>query len=167
MSKSKYQNQGFTLMEVIVSIGIIMTVLVTIIGLITFSISGIRLNKSKTIAFGLAQEGLEIVKNIRDNNWLSGKRSVDHWRDGLGVGDWQVQYNAESLINNNSLPLKLDTNGFYQYDSGSETIFYRKINIQYIDDDQIKVIVQITWRESGRDQFLSSEVRFYNWLKES
>jgi len=156
-------------MEVIVSVGIIMVVLVTVIGLITFSISGIRLNKSKTIAFGLAQEGLEIVKNICDNNWLSGKRSVSNWRDGLEEGDHLVQYDSGILMPFSSVPLKLDANGFYQYDSASgiETIFYRKINIQYIDDDQIKVTVQITWRELGKNQSLSSEVRFYNWLKES
>ncbi|MFH1129221.1 MAG: prepilin-type N-terminal cleavage/methylation domain-containing protein [Patescibacteria group bacterium] len=167
MPKSKYQNKGFTLMEVIVSVGIITTVLVTVIGLITFSISGIRLNKSKTIAFGLAQEGLELVKNIRDNNWLSGKRTIANWRDGLEEGDHLVQYNLGTLMSFSSVPLKIDTNGFYQHDGGSDTIFYRKINIQYVDDDQIKITVQITWQESGRNQILSSEVRFYNWLKES
>lgn len=155
-------------MEVIVSVGIIMVVLVTVISLITFSVSGVRLNKSKTIAFGLAQEGLEIVKNIRDNNWLSGKRSVNNWRDGLGTGDWRVQYNAGALLPDSSTPLKLDANGFYQYDSGLETIFYRKIKIEDVSGDvnQMKVTVQVSWQEFGRNQSLSSEVRFYNWLKE-
>jgi prepilin-type N-terminal cleavage/methylation domain-containing protein len=163
--------QGFTLMEVIISIAVVLTALVSALALITFSTAGIRLNKSKIIASGLAQEGLELVKNIRDNNWLHNcpacdRRTVGTWRTGLGVGDWRVQYNSGVLLSFSSTPLRIDSSGFYQYDSGSNTSFYRKINIQYISDDQIKVVSEITWSENGRNQIVSAETRYYNWLKE-
>jgi len=166
MSKSKYQNQGFTLMEVIVAVGIIITALVTVVGVISFSISSIRLNKSKTIAFGLAQEGLEIVRNIRDNNWLDNKRTIANWREGLGAGDARAQYDLGALMSFASVPLRLNEQGFYQYNSGSNTIFYRKINIEYLSDNQIKVTARIDWNESGRNHNLIVDTLLYNYLKE-
>ncbi len=166
MLKFRHQNKGFTLMEVIVAVGVIITALVTIIGLISFSISGIRLNKSKTIAFGLAQEGLEVVKNIRDNNWLNNKRTAANWRDDLGAGDARVQYNSKALMSFAAVPLRLSAEGLYQYDEGSNTMFYRKISITYLNDDQIKVTVQIDWNESGRNHNLTADTLLYNYLKE-
>jgi type II secretory pathway pseudopilin PulG len=165
------KNKGFTLIEVIISIAIVIIALISALSLITFSTTSIRINKSKIIAAGLVQEGLEIVKNIRDNNWLHNcpacdRRTAANWRIGLGTGDWRAQYNLENLIGFSSIPLRTDSNGFYQYDSGSNTPFYRRINIQYINDDQIKVIAEVTWTEKGGIQSVSAETRYYNWLKE-
>jgi len=157
---------GFTLMEVIIAIGIITTALVVSVALITFSLSGIRGGKSKIIAAGLAQEGIEIVRNIRDSNWISGKRSPSNWRDDLGAGYWRVQYNQASLLSFSNTPLKIDSNGFYQYNSGSTTKFYRRIGIEYIGNNQIKVVSEVTWQEQGRNQNLQLEDRLYNWLEE-
>jgi len=164
--EARNQNKGFTLMEVIIAIAIIITALISTIALISFSTTSIRLNKSKIIATGLAQEGLEIVKNIRDNNWLNYRRTVANWRIGLETGDWRVQYNMGNLLSFQSIPLKLDSNSFYQYNSGSNTPFGRRINIEHINDDQIKVTAVVTWIEGGRNQSVSAETRYYNWLKE-
>jgi len=159
--------QGFTLMEVIVAVAIIITALISSLALITSSISSIRENKSKIIATGLAQEGLEVVRNIRDNNWLIYKRKANDWRDGLSAGNYRVQFNQESLLSFSSVPLKINTiDGRYQYSNGNNTIYYRKITIQDIDIDQFKVVAEISWREAGRDSLVSAETRFYNWLKE-
>lgn len=56
--------KGFTLMEVIIAVAVITTALVASISLISFTVSGATLNRSKVIAAGLTQEGLEIVRNI-------------------------------------------------------------------------------------------------------
>jgi len=157
--------QGFTLMEVIISLAIIIVALISVISLISFSISGIVENKSKITAFGLAQEGLEIVRNIRDNNWLNHKRTISDWRDGLESGTYRVQYNSVSLLSFNSTPLKIDNNGFYGY-SGTPTNFYRKITISDIDNNQFKVVVEVSWNERGRNLAMTAESRIYNWLKE-
>jgi len=163
MKKGK---QAFTLIEVLISVAVVIAALIGVLSLATLGISSIRVNKSKIIAANLAEEGLELVKNIRDNNWLNYKRSASNWRDGLGQGDYRVQYNTESLLVYGAVPLKLDSNGFYQYDSGNNTPFYRKITIQYIGDYALKAIVQITWQESGKSKTITAEARYYNWLKE-
>ena len=166
--KFKIQNckKGFTLMEVIVSLGVIIAALVGVMALVTFSVSSIRVNKSRIIASNLAQEGLEIVRNIRDNNWLNYKRSVSNWRDGLASGNYLVQFDTENLLVFSSTPLKINPAGRYQYNSGSDTLFYSKISIEHIGDNQIKVISQIDWQEDGKSHVVKTETRFYNWLEE-
>lgn len=165
--KHKTYNRGFTLMEVIIAIGVVTTALAVSIALISFSISGIRIGKSKIIAAGLTQEGIEIVRNIRDSNWLSYKRSPGNWRDDLGVGDYRVQYDKLTLLSFSNTPLKIDTSGVYQYDNGSNTPFYRKITIEHIGNNQIKVLAEITWKEKGRSYSIKAEDRLYNWLEET
>lgn len=160
------EKKAFTLMEVIVSIAIIAIALVSIISLINFSISGISANKSKITAYGLAQEGLEIVRNIRDNNWLDHKSKVTDWRTNLAAGIYRAQYDSQLLLADNNVPLKIDANGFYQYTSGTNTIFYRKITISNIDDNQFKVVVEVSWKEKSRNLTTSVESRLYNWMKE-
>ena len=66
--------KAFTLMEVIISVAVITTAIVASISLISSSVSAIRSNQNKIIAVHLAQEGIEIVKNIRDTNWVLLKR---------------------------------------------------------------------------------------------
>ena len=108
--------KGFSLIEVIVSIAVITTALITVMALISFSVSSIGLSKSKIIATNLAQEGVEIIRNIRDSNWLSYKRSPETWRDGLGVGNYRVQYNQLGLLGFSSAPLEINSNGFFKQD---------------------------------------------------
>ena len=152
-------------MEVIISVAVITTAIVASVTLITLSVSAVRAGKNRTIAVHLAQEGIEIVKSIRDSNWLNYKRGAD-WTDDLEEGDYRIQYNDLVLRPFLDIPLKKDSNGFYQYDSGSDTLFYRKISITHIGDDQIKVVAEIAWQERRKTNTLQAEDRLYNWLKE-
>lgn len=164
--KQKIKNKGFTLMEVIIAVAIVTTALAVLIALVSFSVSGVGPGKSKLIAVNLSQEGIEIVRNIRDSNWLSYKRSPENWRDGLDADDYRVQYDELALLSFSDIPLKIDSEGFYQYDSGSNTPFYRKISLEHIGNNQIKVVSEVTWQEKGRTQSVQAEERLYNWLEE-
>lgn len=172
MNKKSY-SKAFSLMEIIIVMGVIVTFLTGAITLISYGVSGIRLGKSKITAMALAQEGLEIVRNIRDNNWLSNKRASNDWRDGLNSGYYRAQYDKTNLISASNDKLSLDGNGFYYYqDQGSRansiiTPFKRDINIEYFpgDDTQIKVTSNVAWEEQGRTNTISVETRLYNWLE--
>jgi hypothetical protein len=160
-------------MEVIVAVAIIVTTLIAAIALVNFSVSTIVGGESTIIAVSLAQEGLEIIRSIRDNNWLLYKRksdgSPDDWRNGLGLGDpdpkeYRVQYDNLSLLLFSDTFLKIDSDGFYQYDVGNNTPFKRKITIEHIGNNQIKSIIEVTWREKRRSRSIRAEDRLYNWL---
>lgn len=87
MRKDKfyYNRQGFTLMEVL------MTLVVFAIGLLaiyTLSISNLRATREnfrKTLAANLAREAVELVRNRRDSNWLYIQANADC--DGAGGSD--------------------------------------------------------------------------------
>lgn len=159
-------------MEVIIAMGLIVSSLVFSLALISFSISSTRTSRFKIIAISLSQEGLEIVRNIRDNTWLEFKRKPSEWREDLPQGNSRVEYDKLALLPYTTSALMVDTAGFYFYDdqgsrAGSITSpFQRTINIQYIDDNQVKVTSEVKWQEKGVDKIIKAETRLYNWLEE-
>lgn len=73
-------------MELIIAMGVIIVGLLTVVGLIARSISVGALSKNEVIALGLAQEGIEAVRAIRDSNGLeieAGKRPASEWNFNL------------------------------------------------------------------------------------
>lgn len=172
--------RSFTLLEVILAI----TVLTLAVGgsfvLISQTIASVSVVQSKLIASYLAQEGIEIVKNIRDTNWLK----LQPWDQSLEEGDYEVDYLTTLLPDSLFCSpvcqyghlrfLNIDENGFYSYSFGDPTIFKRKITISDkidLDDppdeemDKLKVSVEVLWAERGKMHSITSMEYLYNWTK--
>lgn len=159
------KESGFTIIELILSILILSIAIVGIFS--SFSIMDILTSdqSDKLIGTYLAQEGMEIARNIRDTNWLNmqyGPGSGYSWDDNLncsfgceadyttGTGvpnEWQMaQWASRYLYVSNS-------DGFYGYNTGnsSKTKFKRNIIITPVTDVDgrsdhiIKVEVQVSW----------------------
>lgn len=64
--------QGQTLIETLVASFILVMGISAALTLAVFSLSATDKIKQEAIAMGLAREGLEVVKNMRDTNWLKG-----------------------------------------------------------------------------------------------
>lgn len=64
--------QGFSLIEIIVAFSVLVVVIVASTNLLVTIIRTNTENQNTLVAYGLAQEGLEAVRNIRDSNWLLG-----------------------------------------------------------------------------------------------
>ena len=157
---NKNLKRGFTLLEIIVTVSLISIGLTSIVALTTHIMIFSSFNSSKLIAAYLAQEGIEIVRNIRENNWLA----EDNWRNGLDVGEWEADYHDTYLSDNyDGDYLNIDSNGFYSYSSGQRTKFQRKITIRDIDTHSFKVTVEIFWKERGKNHSLVASEILYNW----
>ncbi len=156
--------KGFSLVEVIIAIFIITIGVTGAMSLMVYSISSVAVSKSKIIAVSLAQEGIEVVRNIRDTNWIE----AADWDDGLNSavdcpGGCRIQYNSLGLMLLSGNPaLKIDSN-VYQYDSGTDTHFHRKIEITNISANEIKVVSKVQWNERGRSPEVITETRLYDW----
>lgn len=154
---------GFTLIEVIVSIGIISLVLVGVMLSISLSLSSAARVKNNLIAANLAQEGLEIVRNIRDKDWHSG----GSFGASLANGNYLVDWNSQSLLSFSDSFLKKDAVGLYNYSSGQDTIFKRKIiienSLQNPPTVEKTAKVEVSWQEKSGSKTIQAELRLFNW----
>lgn len=155
--------RGFTLVEVIVAIGIISLVSVGVMFGISLNLTSAARIKSNLIASNLAQEGLEIVRSIRDRDWHLGNSFGSSLANGTYIVDW----NSQSLLSFSDTFLKKDANGLYNYSSGQDTIFKRKIIIENSSQNPATVEkvakVEISWQEKSGPKIIQAELRLFNW----
>lgn len=64
--------QAFSLVEIIVALSVMVLVILASTNLLVSIIRSNTENVNTLTAYGLAQEGLEAMRNIRDSNWLLG-----------------------------------------------------------------------------------------------
>ena len=151
---------GFTLLETIVAVGVITVGLIAVLVLINGSLFYVSLIKDRLVAANLNSEGLEVVRNIRDNNWLQNLA----WNNGLSDGDYNIVYNSLSLSSYADIELLIDaSNGLYNYSSGSPSGFKRKISIANLSGYELQVISAITWQRKGINYTNSAEEHLFNW----
>ncbi len=74
VSSFKFQvsKTGFTILETLVALSLIVAALVGPVALITRGLAATSISKNKLIAANLAQEGIELGRAIRENNILCG-----------------------------------------------------------------------------------------------
>ncbi|HNV97547.1 MAG TPA: hypothetical protein PKL13_04580 [bacterium] len=92
----KRRAQG--ILEVVIAIYIAVVGVLSIMNLVISSMKVQEFNHNMLIATNLAREGVEIVRNIRDSNWIRGS----NWNEGLLPPGTHGQ-NRSFIINNNYL----------------------------------------------------------------
>jgi type IV pilus modification protein PilV len=161
MKKNKkiQTKKGFSLVEVLVSILVLSFGIVGISSLMMQNIKASVEAKNQIIAAELAQEGIELVRNMRDNNPVS---FAADFNAPLPAGneyiiDYTYKYakflgSASSNVSMVSAKLSLKS-GFYVHNPVRTAItkFYRKINISKDAANQ-NVTSYVTW---GADPALS------------
>jgi len=167
------KEEGITLIEVIVSTFIL---LVAIVGSYLAFTQIFIANSSvsdRLVAAYLAQEGIEVVRNIRDTNWVSGSAwdnlLVTCPSDGCQVDHKTGTIEGSPISSlaqyNDSVPLRIDNNGFYTYEEvdSTPTKFKRKITITSSDADKSDVLVDVMWADRGQSYSFQVEESLYNW----
>jgi len=166
---------GFTLIEVVTAVFIITVGILGVFGLIQKIVGSASVSSSKLAAAYLAQEGVEIVRNIRDSNWLK-QRDDDSWPwdSGLSGCSTGCEADYQSLLSayvGQGRFLNIATGGFYSYaPGGNPTIFKRKITIEYpaaicngTSGCAMEVTVVVSWGEKGIDHQFTVKDDLYKW----
>jgi len=132
---------GFSLVEVLLSIVIFAMLVGTFISSLIYSQESERLAGDRARATFLAQEGMEAIRNIRDENF-SNLTNGDH---GLAV-----------------------SGNVWTFSGTSDTtdIFTRAINISDIDVNTKLITSNVTWKQNEqRDGLVTLTSRLTNWQK--
>lgn len=161
---------GFTMVELIIAIIILSFGIISVYSAFSNMIMLSYNVSSRLTAVYLAKEGMEIVRNIRDDNFVNNK----NWDKDIKSCDkgCQADYKAGTLAETslNKLQqyddnnfLSIDSDGFYSYGSGSATRFKRKITTTNEGKDALKFNVQVFWDYSGKPFSFETEGYLYDW----
>jgi len=114
-------NTGFTLLEVVVALAVILAVLVGPVALATRGLFNFSYIKDKLIALNLAQEGIEIVRAVRDNNAICQTNTPSY--------SWIANSNNTGKLTDASQTKKVDARHIDSVSCASNTIANPRMNV--------------------------------------
>src|SRR3989344_2435830 len=169
-------NNGFTIVESLVAIAVLVLAVTGAASAIQIGISSYIFSKDQIIAFYLAQEGFEQVRNIRDENGLKSQ----NWLTGISANSSDPCYfgNAciiDPVISNvptrcsagpgNCPVLRQDASaGFFGYEpSWSATIFRREIVLTQINANEVSILVTVDWSKGLVNRQFRARENILNW----
>lgn len=170
--------KAFSFIEIVIGLAITSTVFVALFSLAFQNVTTAQIVKNKLVAVHLAQEGIEVVINMRAVNWIAGRTANDagcaagNWRQGLCDGSYIVQYNSAALVALGDARLLIDnTTGNYCHAAlgcaGANSLYSRTITISTTPgpggDHQMKIVSQVDWTYNGNPYSIAVEERLYNW----
>lgn len=116
--------------------------------------------RDNLIAAGLAQEGVEVVRAIRDTNWFNSQP----FDSGLGAGVYQAEWNSTALLTLNPTTVLNLNNGLYTYSGGTPSKFTRTITITKVNSAELKVESSVTWASATNpNESLVAEAHLFDW----
>lgn len=157
MGKFK-STSAFSLIETIIAITVIGLVITAAASLTQGSLRIGHEAMTKLTAYHLAEEGLEIVRNTRDSNWMQNKK----WKDGFSS-------NGLYVIAQNQAPFKLD---FISSETAAEKIqlgisgvFNRYLQVEDGPDSSVRITSIVTYFDRGNPKKASLTTELTNWKK--
>ncbi len=162
------KKQGFTFIETLVAITVLLIAVVAPMSLSQEGIVAAKLAQDQIVAFYLAQEGVEVVRNMRDENRLSGDDQLDNSLascvvDPDNAADVGCTVDATNVTSfsfavvdcTSSCPaIRKDDDFFTHRTSGAyvPTKYVREVRVWYVEDPsdvgsrkEAVVEVKVTW----------------------
>ena len=134
-------DKGFSLVEVILASALFLIIVTTFIGSYLYGQESTALSGSRARATLIAEEGLEAVRNIRDNNF-----------DNLNNGTHGLS----------------SSNNIWELNGSDDTtdIFTREIEISEINNDEKEITSTVTWQQTEtRNGLIALSTTLTNWGK--
>jgi type II secretory pathway pseudopilin PulG len=148
---------AFTLIETVIAVGVMAIIIVAMASLTVTSLRASAATVNEFIAYHRAEEGLEIVRSVRDSNWLRNFA----WNTGLTPGVYKI---------NEAPPWKLVPTTVPDEISLTQGKFRRVIEIEALERSEhqsgalrVKSTVYFNGGGTTRTIFLISEL--VDWKK--
>lgn len=165
--RTNKKNTGFTLLETLVAISILIIAITGTFGVAQNSLSSSYEARDQVVAFYLAQEAVEMVRNLRDENSLARINDPTiSWIAGLAAQPSDPCYFGKTCAvdaviktfstcpsgRNSCYPIFQDTNPqsptyrkYGQNASWTQTNFNREINLSQATTTELAVEVTMRW----------------------
>jgi Tfp pilus assembly protein PilV len=167
--KTIRNNDGFSFIELLAVMFIVNVALITLISMSMQAIQTERFNRNVLIAAQLAQEGIELVRNIRDTDWQAGASPNSVFNpasDGVYAMDYTLSP-ATALtggLADANAKLYLDSSGYFSHSStGSSTKFRRAITIQTNGATSTDVSSEVQFSDGVAARNYKVETTLYDW----
>lgn len=174
--KKMKKEKGFTIIESLVAISVMVAAVIGSMSAVQTGISSYIYSKDQVTAFYLAQEGFEQIRNIRDENRLNNV----NWLTGISLNQSDPCYfgqvcavsPVESLVPTRcnggvgTCPyLRQDSvTGFFGYNVGwTQTVFRREIQLASVNSDEIAVTVVVDWSKGLLTRQFKARENLLNW----
>ncbi len=163
--KPSHTQQGFTIIETLVAITILMVAIAGPLSIASKGLTGALTSRDQMIATYLAQESIEVVKNIRDNNiaagsvWVSGLTSCDNSSSTRHCDASAIDTTTIVSSGKSTYPLRItsDTNYYSHENTGRLVPFSRyfylsepgSTNACLVSDVECTLTVVVDWSEGS------------------
>lgn len=179
---------GFTVIEALVAIAILLIAVTGAFSVAQSSLQSTNFVKNRVTAYYLAQEGVEYIRHLRDNNglgilrdpindppsWLSGIDSECSTACTVNVTSSSNETPAacgggicSNLLFDKDTSGASQTGGQFLYGSPSGTLidsgFKRTIKITPVNLDEVTVTSTVSWYQYGTFKSVVVSENLYNW----
>lgn len=155
------------MVEALIAITVLVVGFLGITDLLSRSLGLYRVTTDNYTATYLAAEGVELVKNLMDAGLIQ-NRAWGAIFPGQSA-EYQIDYFTDLLVNapqpytGKFLSFDPETK-LYSYAPGNQGIFRRRVVIEKIGQDEIKVNSIVDWVTRGGATFSTNvESHFFNW----
>ncbi len=168
--------RGFTIVETLVAVSLLTIAIVVPMSLASQSLSVSYYARDQMIAFHLAQEAFETIREQRDTNILSIARGVGNpdLLGGIPATDdspFIVDALTDVMTPCGATCPALQTNGsLYGYNSGwTDTNFTRTVRAHYVGSgtNEVKVTVTVSWHTGAfQTRTVTISESFFRWVED-
>lgn len=154
--KNTLYRRGQSLVEAVVAVGLISVVLVSLMSAVTFSLGNIKVGKSRAEATKYAQEGLEWLRNVRDEDWKTFAAKA------VGAGPTTYCINSLSWTLENCPPAN--------YISGTNLV--REVTLSGngtspADHTKVSATLTVKWVQGNKSSDVTLNSSFTDWLADA
>lgn len=112
-------NRGFTILETLVAISIILMAITGPIDIIASALKASYYSRDEITAFYLAEEAIEYARNQRDNNAIDPDKTITDWLTDVTESGSVDCINDANISEENKVKCSLvqDSSGVYSYES--------------------------------------------------